>query len=46
MIVVHVHATVFFSKVNPVCHNIANDIKQGGGCKKTDKRAADCPKAV
>ena len=24
IIIVHVHATVFFSKVHPACHNIAN----------------------
>ena len=27
IIVVHVHTTVFFSKVHPTCHNIANGIK-------------------
>ena len=42
---VHVHATVF-SKVRPVCHNIANGIKPGSDSKKTDKHAADCSKAV
>ena len=46
IIVVHVHATVFFSKVNPVCHNIANGFKPGSDSKKTDKYAADCSKAV
>ena len=46
IIVVRVHATVFFSKVHPACHNIANDIKPGSGSKKTDKHAADCSKAV
>ena len=46
IIVVHVHATVFFSKVHPVCHNIANSIKPGSDSKKTDKHAADCLKAV
>ena len=39
-IVVHVHATGFFSKY------IANGIKPGSDSKKTDKHAADCSKAV
>ena len=38
--------SVFFSKVRPVCHNIANGIKPGSDSKKTDKHAADCSKAV
>ena len=46
IIVFHVHATVFFSKVHPACHNIANCIKPGSNSKKTDKHAADCSKAV
>ena len=46
MIVVHVHATVFFSKVNQACHNIANCIKPGSVSKKTDKHATDCSKSV
>ena len=28
-----------FSKVNQACHNIANGIKPGSNCKKTDKHA-------
>ena len=46
IIVVHVHATVFFSKVHPSCHNIANGIKPGSNSKKTDKHPAGCSKAV
>ena len=46
IIEVHVHATVFLSKVHPACHNIANGIKQGIDSKKTDKHAADCSKTV
>ena len=46
IIVAHVHATVFFSKVRPVCHNIENGIKPGSDSKRTDKHAADCSKAV
>ena len=46
IIVVHVHAAVFFSKVHPACNNIANGIKPGSTSKKTDKHAADCSKAV
>ena len=46
IIVVHIHATVFFSKVHPVCHNIENGIKPGSNSKKTHKHAADCSKAV
>ena len=34
IIVVHVHATVSFSKVHQACHNIANGIKQGSDSKK------------
>ena len=45
IIVVHVHATVFFSKDHPACHNIANSIK-AGVTKKTDKHAVDCSIAV
>ena len=40
------NATVFFSKVHPACHNIANGIKPGSDSKKTDEHAADCSKAV
>ena len=29
-----------FSKVHPVCHNIANGIKPGSDSKKTDNHAA------
>ena len=46
IIVVHVYANVFFSKVHPACHNIVNCIKPGNNSKKTDKHAADCSKAV
>ena len=46
IIVVHVYATVFFSKFNPACHSIANGIKTESDSKKTDKHAADCSKAV
>ena len=46
VIVVHVHAAVFFSKVHPVCHNIANGIKPESESKKIDKHAVDCSKAV
>ena len=35
---------MFFSKVHPACHNIANGIKPGNNSKKTDKHAADCSK--
>ena len=45
IIVVHVHATVFFFKVHPSCHNIANGFKPGSNSKKTDKHPADCSKA-
>ena len=45
VIVVHVYAIVF-SKVHPACHNIVNGIKPGSNSIKTDKRAADCSKAV
>ena len=37
---------VFFSKVHPVCHNIANGFKPGSDSKKTDKHAADCSNTV
>ena len=37
---------LFFSKVSPACHNIANGIKPGSDSKKTDEHAADCSKAV
>ena len=37
---------LFFSKVQTVCHDIANGIKPRSGSKKTDKRTADCSKAV
>ena len=33
IIEVHVHATVFFSKVHLACHNIANRIKPGSNSK-------------
>ena len=46
IIVVHVHATVFFSKDHPACQNIVNGIKPGSNSKKTDKHAWDCSKAV
>ena len=46
LIVVHVHAIVFFSKVHRACQNIVNGIKPGRNSKKTDKHAADSPKAV
>ena len=35
-----------FSKVHSARHNIVNGIKPGSNSKKTDKRAADCSKAV
>ena len=41
IIVVHVQATFFFSKVHPACRNIANGIKPGSNTKKTDKHAED-----
>ena len=41
IIVVHVHATVFFSKVHPACHNF----KPGSDSRKTDTHAVDCLKA-
>ena len=34
IIVVHVHATVFFSKVHPACHNIVNGIKKEVALKR------------
>ena len=37
---------LFFSKVHPACHNIANSIKPGGNSKKTDKHAAECSKEL
>ena len=46
IIVVRVHAIVFFSKVHPACHNIVNRIKPGSNSKKTEKHAAHCSKAV
>ena len=46
IIVDHVRATVFFSKVHPACHNIVNGFKPGRDSKKTDKHAVDCSKAV
>ena len=46
IIVAHVHAIVFFSKVHPASHNIANGIKPGSSSEKTDKHATDCSKAV
>ena len=46
VIVVHSHATVFFSKVHTACHNIVNGIKPGNDSIKTDKHAVDCSKAV
>ena len=44
--VVHVHATVFFSKVHLASHNIANGIKPGSNAGKVDKHAVDCSKVV
>ena len=46
IIVVHAHATRFFSKVHPACHNISNVIKPGSDSKQTDKYGAYCSKAV
>ena len=46
IIVVHVHATVFFSKVHQACHSIVNGIKPGNDSRKTDKHAVNCSKAV
>ena len=46
IIIVHVHATVFFSKVHRACHKIANCIKPGSVFKKIEKHAADCSIAV
>ena len=46
IIIVHVHATVFFLKVHPAFHNIANGMKPRSNSKKTDKHAANCSKAV
>ena len=46
IIVVHVHAAVFFSKVHPACHNIVNNMKPGSDSRKTDKHAMDSSKAV
>ena len=46
IIVVHVHETVFFSKVDPACHNMVNGIKPGSNSKKIYKHSADCSKAV
>ena len=43
IIVIYVHA-FFYSKVHPVCHNIANGIKPGRNSKTTDKHAAECSK--
>ena len=37
---------LFFSKVHPAFHNIANGIKPGRDSKTTEKHAADCSKAV
>ena len=37
---------LFFSKVHPACHNIANGIKPGSNSKTTGKHAVDCSKAV
>ena len=37
---------MFFSKVYPACHNIANGIKPGSNLKTTDKHAVICAKAV
>ena len=42
IIVNHVHATVFFSKVPQACHNIVNGIKPGSDSRKTHKHAVDC----
>ena len=46
IIVVYVHAIVFFSKPHPACHNIANGIKPGSDSRKTDKHAVDFSKVV
>ena len=46
IIVVHVHATVFFSKVHPACHNIVNGIKPGSDSKNTDQHAVYISKDV
>ena len=45
IIVVHVHATVFFSYVHQACHSISNGVKPGSDSKKTGKHAADRSKA-
>ena len=37
---------LFFSKVHPTCHNIANGLKPGSDSKKTEKHAADRSNAV
>ena len=37
---------MIFSKVHPACHSNVNGIEPGSNSKKTDERAADCPKAV
>ena len=43
IIVVHVHATVFFLKFTQrACYNIANGIKPGSDSRKTDMHAVDC----
>ena len=44
IIVLHVHAIVFFSKVHPVCHNIANVIKPGSNSNKTNSSKLYPPK--
>ena len=31
-----VHVNIFFSKIQPVCHNIVNGIKPGSSSKTTD----------
>ena len=41
IIVVHFHATVFFSKVHQACHNIANGIKPGSDSKRSKKTERD-----
>ena len=37
---------LFFSKVHPALHNIANGIKPESDTKTTDKHDVDCSKTV
>ena len=46
LILVYVHASVFFPEVPLACHNFANGIKPGSDSRKTDKHAVDCSKVV